>query len=61
MHIPDVSMYRKPELARRGSTERLGGGKATLREVLWCAEWASPVATAMTIQNQAPKCGWSFR
>jgi hypothetical protein len=27
-------------------------GKATPGEVLWRAEWASPVATARTIQNQ---------
>jgi hypothetical protein len=56
-----VSMYRKPELARRGSTERLGMGKATRGEVLWHAEWVSPVATAMTIENETPKGGWSVR
>ena len=61
MHISDVLMKRKPELAWRGPTERLGMGKATPREVLWRAEWASPVATAKTIQNQTPKRGWSFR
>jgi len=61
MHISDVSMHSKPELALRGLTERLGVGNAMPREVLWCAEWASPVATATTIQNQAPKRGWSFR
>jgi hypothetical protein len=53
-------MYRKPEVAQRGSMERLGVGKATPMEVLWHTEWASPVATASTIQNQAPKLGWSF-
>jgi hypothetical protein len=36
-------------------------GKAMPTEVLWRTEWASPVATAMTIQNQAPKQEWSFR
>jgi len=41
-------MHRKPELVRRGSTELLGVGKATPGEVLWHAEWASPVATATT-------------
>jgi len=50
-----VSMHRKPELARRGSTAQLGMSKATPGEVLWRAEWASPVATATTIQNQTPK------
>jgi len=59
-NIWDMSMHRKPELARRGSMERLGVGTATPREVLWCAEWASAVATATTIQDQAPKQGWSF-
>jgi hypothetical protein len=54
-------MNRKPELAWRGSTERLGMGKATPGEVLWRTEWASPVATATTIQNQTPERGWSFR
>jgi hypothetical protein len=54
-------MRRKPVLARRGLTERLGVGKATPGVVLWRAEWASPVATATTIQNQAPKGGWSCR
>jgi hypothetical protein len=29
--------------------------------VLWRTEWASPVATVTTIQNQTPKRGWSFR
>jgi hypothetical protein len=43
-------MHRKPELARRGSRERLGTGKATPGEVLWRAEWASSMATATTIQ-----------
>jgi len=42
MHISDVSMHRKPELARRGSTDGLGVGKATPGEVFWRAEWASP-------------------
>jgi len=50
----------KPELAQRGSMERLGVRKAMPREVLWHAQWASPVATATTIQNQAPKQGRSF-
>jgi len=59
MHISDVSMHRKPELAWRYSTERLGVGEATPEEVLWCTEWVSPVSTAMTIQNQAAKPGWS--
>jgi hypothetical protein len=54
-------MHRKPELVRRGLTERLGMGKATPGEVLWRAEWASSVATAMSIQNQTPKPGRSFR
>jgi len=40
--------------------EQLGVGKATPGELLWRAEWASPVATAKTIQNEAPKQGWSF-
>jgi len=30
-------------------------GKVMPGEVLWRAEWASAVATAMTIQNQALK------
>jgi hypothetical protein len=61
MDISDVSMHRKTELVRRGSTERLGVGKATRGEVFWRADWVSPVATATTIQNHAPKRGWSFR
>jgi len=48
-------MHKKPEPERRGSTERLGVGKATPGEVSWHAQWASPVATATTIQNQTPK------
>jgi len=48
-------MHRKPELEQRGSTERLGMGKATPGEVLCRAEWASPVAAATTIQNQTLK------
>jgi len=53
-------MHRKPELAQRGLTERLGVGIAMPGEVLWHAEWASPVATAMTIHNQTPYRGCSF-
>jgi hypothetical protein len=60
MHISDVSIHRKPKIARRVSTERLGVGKATPGEVFWRTEWVSPVATATTIQNSAPKRGWSF-
>jgi len=60
MHISDVSMNRKSELALRGSMEPLGVGEAMPGEVLWRAEWASPMATATTIQNQAPTPGWSF-
>jgi len=48
-------MDRKPERTRRGLKERLGMGKTTPGEALWRAEWASPVATAMTIQNQTRK------
>jgi hypothetical protein len=54
-------MHREPQLALTGFMGQLGVGKETPREVLWCAEWASPMATAMTIENQAPKLGWSFR
>jgi len=54
-------MNRKPELARRGSTEQLGVGKAMPGEVLWHTEQPSPVATATTIQNHTPQGGWSFR
>ena len=53
-------MHRKPELVRRGLTERLGVGKATPTEVLWRAEWASAMATATTIHDQAPERGWIF-
>jgi hypothetical protein len=53
-------MRRKTDLACRGSTERLGVGKAMPGEQLWRVEWVSPLATAMTIQNQAPQRGWSF-
>jgi len=42
-------MRRKPVLVPRESTKRLGMGKGTPSEVLWGGEWASPVATAMTI------------
>jgi len=55
MHIWDGLMHRKPELAWRGSTEQLGVGKPMLGEVLYCAEWVCPMATATTIQYQAPK------
>jgi len=55
MHISDLSMHRQPELVWMIPTERLGVGKAMPREVLGCTEWLSPVATAMTIQNQAPE------
>ena len=61
MNIPYVSMHTKPELAQRVVPERLGVGNAMPKEELWRAEWVSPVATATTIQNQAPKWGWSFR
>jgi len=55
-----VLIYRKPELARRRSMEQLGVGKATPGVVIWRVQWASPGATAMTIQNQFPKRGCSF-
>jgi len=55
MNIPYVSMHTKPELAQRVVPERLGVGNAMPKEELWRAEWVSPVATATTIQNQAPK------
>jgi hypothetical protein len=35
-------------------------GKATPGKVLWHTDWASPVATATTIQNQTPKQGLSY-
>jgi len=35
--------------------------KAMPREVWWRTEWASPMATAMTINNQTPKQGLTFR
>jgi len=60
MHISDMLMHREPELVRSRSMKPLGVGKATPREVLWHNEWASPMGTARTIQNQAPKRGWSF-
>ena len=41
--------------------ERLRIGKATPGEVLGSAEWVSPMATAMTIQNETPTRGLSFR
>jgi hypothetical protein len=53
-------MNRKAELVQKEPAERLGVGKATPREMLQCAEWLSPVATATTIQNQPPEQGWSF-
>jgi hypothetical protein len=55
MHISDLSMHNKPELARRGPTESLGVGNSKRREMLWFAEWSSPVATAMTSENQPPE------
>jgi hypothetical protein len=61
MHISDVSLHRKLELAWKRLTERLGLGKATPGEVLWRAEWESPVATATTSQNQTRKRGWILR
>jgi hypothetical protein len=33
MHIADMAMHRKPELAQRGSRERLGVGIAIPGEV----------------------------
>jgi hypothetical protein len=47
-------MNRKPELAHTGSTELLSVGNAMPGEVLWHPEWTSAVATATTIQDQAP-------
>jgi hypothetical protein len=58
MHISDVSMHKKTELAQVASMQQLGVGKTTLRQVLRCAEWDSPMATAVTIQNQTPKRAW---
>jgi hypothetical protein len=58
MHISDVSMHMKAELAQGASTQQLGVGKATPREVLRCAEWNSPMATAVTIHNQTLKRAW---
>jgi len=60
IHISDALMNRKPELGQRGQTECQGVGKATAREALWCAEWSSPMATAMSMENQAPERRWSF-
>ena len=54
MNNSDVAMHRKTKLARSGSTEQPGVGKASPRELLWHAELVSPVATAITIQNQTP-------
>jgi len=48
-------MHWKPELALRGLMEQLGVGEATPGEVLWHAEWLSPVVTATTIQNHGPE------
>jgi len=60
-HISEVSMHSKPVLAQSGSTEQVRVGKATPGEVLWRAEWATPMATALTVPNRTPKWGWSFR
>jgi len=54
-------MHGKPELVKRGSMEWQVVGKATSGEVLMCAYWASPMETAMTISNQAPKWAGIFR
>jgi len=35
--------------ARRATTTRQGEGDATPREVIWRAEWPSPMANATTI------------
>ena len=48
-------MDRLPEVARRGPTELLGLGRATPREMLRSAEWSSSVATATSIQIEAPE------
>jgi len=61
MHISDLLMPRKPELVRRRPAEGRGVGKAMPREMVWCAESSSPMATSTTIQNQAPEGGSSFR
>jgi len=55
MFISYMSIHRKPELKWRGLIERLGVGKPTPREMVWCTEWVFPVATAMTDQIQTPK------
>jgi len=60
-NISNGSMERKPGLEWRGSMAWLGLGNAMPAEVLWHAEWASPVTTVTTIQNQAPKKGFSWR
>jgi len=41
--------------------ERLSVSITMPGEVLWHAEWAAPVATAMISPNQTPKPGWSSR
>jgi hypothetical protein len=61
MHISEVSIHRKLELARRGPMECLGVAKATPREELWRTDWVSPMATATTTQNKAPNLAWSFQ
>jgi len=50
MHISDVSMHRKLELAPRASLERVGVGNRTPGEAFWYSEWVSPVVTATLIQ-----------
>jgi len=54
-------MNGKPELLGMGLAEQPGVGKAMPGDLLWRAEWASPVATATTIQKSAPKQGVRFR
>jgi len=59
IHISDLSMHRKPVLARRGPTEPFSVGKAMCGNVSWRTKWLSPVATATTIPNPAPEQRWS--
>jgi len=49
------------EPAWRGLMERLGVCQTTLGEVVLRTKWASRRETGTTIQDQAPKRGWSFR
>jgi hypothetical protein len=53
-------MHKNPALVHNGMMEQIVLGKATQAEIIWLAEWAFHVETAITIENETTKRGWRF-